>query len=303
MNSQPPRLEIISLKAACAWRMPNSNDRVFLKVAASGRPRARQRIWARYRAERVALEVLQGLAVPRPMHLDYAELARAVGALALLDKTSRALPWIAESYEGRAFHEHEVLTDPAFLLGAWLFCAEQVVAFRRHQLLYTDLKCNNIVARRRPLRVIIVDFDRVVPLAGNKKQAWAHFGYTPGFEPPEVRTSARPTEAACVFQLGILLAHFLAGTTTSRLLDPRHGILRASSVLDRMGAGNVGELVRACMAQKAGERPQTYERVFEEATRRRLPDSVLRTWRALRRPYATRLAEVDLEGPESGDRP
>lgn len=100
--------------------------------------------------ERVCLDVLRGLAVPALVRLPKGQLRRALG----FEPSSH----LAENHlRGKPLHKAKL--KPVELLGCWLFMAEHLVAFRRHQILYTDCKPANILVQKKPLRVTFIDFN------------------------------------------------------------------------------------------------------------------------------------------------
>jgi hypothetical protein len=296
------RLRYLELQAACVFDGPVAGQKVFMKLRASDTEQVAAKIRTCFTAERVALRVLEGLAVPRlvPMRLADIPAFGAPGGAAFARLPRRGTGVILETYEGEPFHNHGRLTPRGpirHLVGVWLFCLEQFVAFRRHQLLYTDIKCRNIVSPRGGVpRVVIVDFDHVIPLVGRRR--WDFFGLTQGFDPPEIRAGQPPTEASCVYQLGILMFHFLTGMDNRKLADPRHGLGKMCALLTAVGAGRIAAIVERCVRADPPKRYCDFEAVFAEVLSGDVPAPITRHWTNLRAPYATRLASMDLPAPE-----
>ena len=256
-----------------------------------------RRIEKVFSTERTALGVLRGLAVPQVFDMRLSEVPFMNGNhdLALGLSEGRAA-FLIETYEGETFHEHRSTKrmQPHTIAGVWLFCLEQFVAFRRHQLLYTDIKCHNVViSSGRPRRVVIVDFDRIVPLASGS--GWQNFGATRDYEPPELR-SGPPSEASCVYQLALLLVHFLANGDNRTLRDENRGLPKVAAVLHRAGAAPLFKLVESSLRNNPRQRPRDYEAMLGAVKRMNIPSRSLRVWRELRAPYVSRLAEIGLEG-------
>jgi serine/threonine protein kinase len=232
----------------------------------------------RFAVERVALGALSGLAVPEVIAMS---TGRGVG-----------LDFIVEANAGDPLHAVLHRRGPAWRLGVWLFCVEQLVAFRRHQLLYTDVKCANLVARAAPLRVVIVDFDHVVPLVGRRD--WSKFGATRGYDPPELRGARGPREASCVYQLGMLLVHFLTGADNRWLSHARRGLPRLKQMLGRIGAGAIADVVVRCVDDDPARRPRDYEAVRRELAALPIPARSRTLWLQLRAEFSRRLDDVGL---------
>lgn len=248
--------------------------------------------------------MFKGLAVPEAVPIKLADLPfLRKGQRLAWDLSLTDTGYIVESFEGAPFHDHVRPAAPAKMIGVWLFCLEQFVAFRRHQILYTDIKCSNIVATHDPWRVVIVDFDRVVPLVGGRYH-YGNLGVTAGFDPPEARTSnKRMTEAACVYQLGILLLHFLTRGVNVHLEDQKLGLPKLSQILRRQRIDPLIDLFRRSIAADPRRRPQSFEDVLQEVHRMRIPPQSLDTWAELRAPSATKLAAVELALPTPPARP
>ncbi len=270
--------------------------RAFLKLYHSSVRKRRRQSGGLVDRERVCLRVLAGLAVPKLIEIDRADLERFAGF-------ASSTASVAQSFV-RGRHLDQAGFDPSELLGAWLFLTEHLVAFRRHQILYTDLKAANVLATRRPLRVTQIDFNYAAAASPSGVYPSHCFGYTRGFQAPEHGSTPRLSEAALVYQLGMLLAHCRLGVDNASLRRPRRGLDRLLGDLERMGAPDLARLAHDCLAERPGARPRSYEEVLERAklaAAHGKPARALRVWRALRDPYAARLADVGLEGPEERD--
>ena len=279
-------ISIINLRARFKARLPDGR-RVFVKANGCDLPRQRTAALNEIDREKTCLDVLKGLAVPERIALRGGEFRRVIGA------RSRAVGqvWVP----GRDLDKAGF--GPVELLGAWAFVAEHLAAFRRHQILYTDIKCRNIRARRRPLSVCLIDFDMATCLSRDGAYSTSVVGYTQGFEAPEQPGANRVTERSLVYQLGMLLPHCLLGTENSTLGDSRRGLAALRRTLGSLGAASVGPIVEACLSKRVADRPRDYESVWaqiRDGGRSPLPHEALEVWRALRAPYARRLAEVGL---------
>ncbi|MFI5349049.1 MAG: hypothetical protein ACHQ2Z_05870 [Elusimicrobiota bacterium] len=279
-------ITIINLQARFKARLADGR-RVFVKANGCDLPRLRADALNEIDREKTCLDVLKGLAVPERVPLRGAEYRRVIGA------RSRAVgqAWIP----GRDLDKAGF--GPVELLGAWAFVAEHLAAFRRHQILYTDVKCRNILARRRPLSVRLIDFDLATCLSPDGAYSTSVVGYTQGFEAPEHRGAMRVTERSLVYQLGILLPHCLLGTDNSTLCDSRRGMPALRRTLKALGAASVAPIVESCLSPRVADRPRDYERVWAAIRgggRSPLPPKALEVWMNLRAPYTRRLSEVGL---------
>lgn len=268
------RVSMISLKARFTARLPDGRA-VFVKV---GREDDK---------DRACLSALNGLAVPRAVCVPKAWRWAGVPAGRLV---------VEERLAGVAL-DHAGLS-PMQLLGAWAFVAEQFVAFRRRQVLYTDIKCTNFLAARRPFKVTVIDFGYATAVENTDRYEHGTVGLTPGFEAPEHRTVPHVNERTIVFQLGMLLLHCWTGALNTQLHDCRIGLPRLRRELERLHAPGVAELASAILAEKPSKRPSGYEAVLAALRRPGcLPPKALALWRELRDPFERPLAELRLERP------
>lgn len=277
---------MMELRATHVLTVAPSSERIFAKLWCVRDPWASRRVKALYQAERTALKMLEGLAVPALRNLAPATLA---------PRWPRGSAHVvAETYEGEKYHNH---TRPSFEAstnaGVWLFCLEQLVAFRRRQVLYTDIKCSNVVCRATtPLRIVLVDFDRIIPLVGRRQ--WERFGVTRGFEPPEYSLGRPVSEASCVYQCGMLLLHLMTnGTNAVRAEHIKKGG-RLQVALHEAGASGLAPIVRRSLRTEPARRPSTYEQLWQCVTRVPVSRQVASVWISLRRPYAVALAQLGL---------
>ena len=282
---QPKR---VYLKARLIISSGNGR-RAFVKVYDSSLRHKKAQSRRLAERERVCLKVLAGLAVPKLVGLPKGELARAMG----FEPTS----FVAQAFvPGKPLHKAGM--TPRELLGIWMFLAEHLVAVRRHQILYTDCKSSNVLVRRKPLKVTLIDFNYATAANADGIYPSSFFGFTAGFQAPEHGLWASLTEQSVVYQFGMLLANSLAGLSNSSLRNAgKGGLDRLRTSLDKMGAAGLAELLGECLAASAGERPESYEAVLERI-KLAVPDGVppksVRIWKTLRAPYADRLSEVGL---------
>ena len=226
--------------------------------------------------------------MPKLVSVPKRDLARAIG----FEPTSFG----AQAFvPGKSLHKSGL--TPRELLGVWLFLAEHLVAVRRHQILYTDCKSSNVLVRRKPLKVTLIDFNYATAAKADGIYPSGFFGFTAGFQAPEHGLHSSLTEQSVVYQFGMLLANSLAGLSNSSLRNSAGGLSRLLTSLNKIGAPGIAELLGECLAASADERPESYEAVLKrikQAVPDGVPPKAVRIWRTLRAPYADRLGEVGL---------
>jgi len=278
---------VVAVSEEGKYLLPLRDGRVaFVKVSRSDQPwrrRQQREGWAR---EKTCLEVLSGLAIPSLIPLTPRQLPPSLRPAA--DAQLLAI----QAQVGFEDLDRADLS-PAQLVAAWLFVVEQLVAFRRHQVIYTDVKCNNVLARRRPFAVTLIDFDRATALVKGRRRLGT-YGYTAGFQAPETARGAGATERSLVFQAGILLPHILMHTANHDLRAPRRGLARLRPILAELGCDSLVPVVSRCVARRPQDRPRNYEEVLKAISRVPLGEEVRALRETLRRPYAARLAGVGL---------
>lgn len=280
------RLRTASLRDCALWRLSDGR-RAFIKIAFSDLPDIGPLMRAGIERERTCLQVLRGLAVPTLLKLKRSELPYP-----LRDGDSC---YIAESYAGdRSLHALNL--DRPALIGAWLFVAEQLAAFRGRGILYSDFKCGNICGTRRPFRVTVIDFGACGPLIPGKKYLAVH-GYTPGMQSPEITRGERATERSLVYEFSCLLLHFVTGQNTAEGADPRLHLARGITELGDMEAPDLAGLLQACLSVDPKLRPKNYEELLKKLRAIRLPSSMTNTWNVLRAPYVDALRESGIVAP------
>jgi serine/threonine protein kinase len=185
--------------------------------------------------------------------------------------------------------------SPMERLGAWLFMVECLVAFRRHELVYTDVKCYNVLVDRKSKTMSVIDFGSMVVLPQIHK--FRTFAHTDGFQAPEQITGLRASEATLVYQTAATLGCALVGFKSTDPHRRGHGVAALARSLSERGAPGLGALVRRSLDPDPAVRPKNYEDLLEAAVRSGIPPTARRFWRQLRRPSAEALEEVGLLGP------
>ncbi len=231
--------------------------------------------------ENAYLRKLRGLAVPRAVPISPRDLPIAF----------RELP--------AAYVATEVLTDhgpldaigldPDALVAGWLFVVEQLVAFRRRGILYSDIRCANVLASREPFEVRIVDLEGCSPLVPPGRPL-VNYSYT--VLPPELSRGQAFTERSVVFQAAQLLPHILLHRMKQDVVgktSPRWKRLVVSR-----GVGELVDTVARGAALEPRRRFGTLEALHRAARSMSLPDSIAGRLAQLRAPYRRALARLDL---------
>jgi serine/threonine protein kinase len=284
MNDDVILQDVVLQHGSYILRRPDGS-RVFVKASGSTRTGPIEVLREWHKREKICLRVLRGLAVPRLVRLSKRSLPSVCQA--------PGLTFIAESWEGEKVDYAGL--SPTESLAAWVFVVEQLVAFRRERILYTDIKCANVLVQKKPLRVVVVDFG-AARLHQPGRFLLRECGFTQGFEAPECRAGCVPTERSLVYPLGLLLPHILTGMTAASINDSRVGLGRVGRILGRIQAEPIGEVVKQALSDDPARRPKDYEQLLIRIRSCRLPPIVRSTWLELRRPYRRRLSALGLEG-------
>lgn len=284
---KPKGYTVISHKATFIAEF--GRDRVFVKFTDIKIPKDRPDLLGLWRVEKTALKVLNGLAVPERIDLPDATLRRMVDSPSLHFVTQRHV-------EGDTPHRLRLSMSQAIAI--WLFVVEQLVAFRRRQILYVDVKSQNIVGTVDPLRMTIVDFDRVIVVSPRGIYKTSHVSLTPGWAAPEHTQATHVSERTLVFPVGILLLNLVYPAAWSLNLHQPGGFLsKLSKRLTTAGMPGLARLLKECLDYNVKRRPENYEAVWERARKlleREVPRRIIDHWRTLRAPYVRALEESDL---------
>lgn len=285
--NKPKGYTVISHKATFIAKF--GRDKVFVKFTDIQLPKNRPDLKGLWRVERTALKVLEGLAVPERMDLPKAILRQMVDSPSLHFVTQRFI-------EGSTPHRLRLSLQQAIAI--WAFVIEQLVAFRRRQILYVDVKSQNIVGTAKPLRMTIVDFDRVVVVSPRGIYKTSELSLTPGWAAPEHTRTTHLSEQTLVFPVGILLLNMVYPIASSvNMLGPDGYLAKLTERLKTGSMPGLAQLLGECLDQNATRRPKDYEALWKRVRvllETELPRSVLNNWRALREPYLDALTASDL---------
>lgn len=265
------------------YKVRTGGRAAYLKVYEAGTPEGRKAAGKLARKELKSLKLLRGLNVPEPVALSAAELRRAHGRVPARWVATAAVP-------GKPFDAAGL--DRPEMLGAWLFSAEMLAAYRARGVLYTDIKPANLLVRRKPLRVTQIDFNLCVrPRDDGHYPPW-WFGYTFGRQAPEHGQRWRHGEQTLTYQLGMLLVEGWTGAINWNLRS-KQGLPALQRELKRLGARRVAAVVRRLLDPDFKNRPRDYAAAWRDLRAAALADAkparALEVWRALRAPYAAEL--------------
>ena len=280
---------LYSLNLRCSV-VTEDGRRLFVKASESNSRDMKDFFRTEFARESTCLDVLRGLAIPNRVELPRAELARLTG-------TQPAYTILLEMVTGKSLERLRL--SPEQKLAAWFFITEHLCAIRRHEILYTDVKCSNVVATLRPFRITLIDFNTCIPLESNGRYLANRIGRTPQFSAPEQSTLDKIlTERAVVYQHGMLLAYLLCEISNGHFFVNRdRETKRLSKALSKFGSQPLVDLVLSCVESTVSKRPATYEHVLDAINALPNTRSIARAkaiWATLRAPHAARLAEVNL---------
>lgn len=273
----------LSLSLQGRYVLETAAGHAFVKLRASRDRGEIARLRQQLERETAYLGKLRGLAVPRAVRLSRRELPAAF----------RELPAAYVATEVLAEHGplDAVGLPPDALAAGWLFVVEQLVAFRRREVLYSDVRCVNVLARRAPFAVRIVDLEGCSPLVPPGRPL-ANYSYAPTPAPPELARGRAFTERSVVFQAAQLLPHILLHRMQ------RAGAGSASPLWRRQlaarGAGRLVDAVVRGAALEPRHRFATLEALYRAVRAVPLPGPIAARLAELRAPYRRALARLEL---------
>jgi hypothetical protein len=255
----------------------------FVKIRASRQSVEIGHFRRQFDRENECLRKLRGLAVPRLVPISRRDLPIAF----------RDLPATYVATEVLAEHGpiDAIGLDPEALVAGWLFVVEQLVAFRRREILYSDIRCTNVLASKEPFEARIVDLEGCSPLVPPGKPL-VNYGYTVRLEPPELSRGYAFTERSVVYQVAQLLPHILRHRMKQAVIGNTSP--RWKGVLVSRGVGDLVSLAVRGTAPEPRHRFGTLEALHRAARSVSLPDSIAGLLAQLRAPYARALARLDL---------
>ncbi len=232
--------------------------------------------------EKVALHVLKGLAVPKLIHIS---TKKAQKILKLKKFSHLAMEWVPfKGCWARQF-------TPAQSLGLWAFTVEQMCAFHRKGVLYTDMKHNHLRLSEDMTQACIVDVGASIMVEPKGVYDYYDFGQTNELLPPEFCFQRNQTERVLVYTLGMLLGSFLLKFFHNFHINPQ-AMKTAKSKLMSCHQKEAYELFENCISFKPQERPKDIETLFKKIEQLDLPEKSIHLWSTLRKPYEKELRKL-----------
>jgi serine/threonine protein kinase len=235
--------------------------------------------------EKTALRLLQDLAVPKLVHIDPKQLGNSIPISSYV-----AVEWLSwNNARERDFNFVQAC-------GVWLFVLEQLCAFRRQGVLYTDMKPDHVLLNANLSKCVIIDFDGAT--ASNDQGIYnaSLIVVTLPWLAPETPFKKILTESAAVYSMVLLLASFLKKGTNNYELDDKPW-QKAKQQLKAKGQGKLVKLLNQGLSHSPKERPATYEKLLQGAQKSIASPAAFLVWEKLRKPYRAQLHELGLEGP------
>jgi len=251
--------------------------------------------WQKKRMERekVALYVLKGLAVPKLVRIPRKVVAKLVKSKNFSYTAMENVPWAG--CFARIFSATQSL-------GLWAFTLEQLCAFRRRQVLYTDMKHDHIRLSKNLDSALIIDYNDCVMVEQSGLYPHTIMGVTPELAAPEFYFSTILSERVIVYEMGMLLGAFLNKYFHNFHQEPR-AFKKMEAKLSSVDAQDFYFLLRKCISQNPLERPKDLEVLFSQFQQLELPSAAIHLWKKLRAPYLKPLAELGFKDPvESEER-
>ena len=153
--------------------------------------------------ERIALTFLAGLAAPR--------ISRYSRAKIIKEFKQRFVNYIAMSFIPGSGSDRRNF-KPADALGLWLFTLEQLAAFRKRDILYTDIKPEHILTTSDLEQACLVDFDSCFMAEPKRIYPRSELFISPLSSPPETFFVDNLTESFAPYQLAMVLGALILGS-------------------------------------------------------------------------------------------
>ena len=273
---KPERREVYLLKGT-------DGSEVVLKVFFGSNPWMKKR----FLREQIALDVLQGLAVPKRIKISRSEVAKLVKQKTFSFTAVERISY-PDCYR-RALSTAEAL-------GLWAFTLEQLCAFRRRQVLYTEMKDDHVMLAADHSAAVIIDFNDCVMVEPSGQYPFEFLGVTPALAAPEFYFSKTLAESVVVYQAGMLLGSLINGYFRNVQLGAKE-FDHIKRDLFRHKAQDIFDLFKKCVAKNPLERPQSFETLFSKLARCQLPAQSLKMWAELRNPYGQALTDLGFKEP------
>ena len=290
MTKRQKKLPFIKLAermaGAMMCRIPNyKGAEVFLKVKFGKDPSLKETA----DRENVALEVLKGLAVPNRVSIPKGEVARMVKQKHFAHVAMQWAPGLG--CWARKFPTHQALA-------LWAFTVEQMVAFHRRDVLYTDFKHNHLRITDDFAHAEIVDFDSCVMVEKKGIYPTQYMVYSPDVSPPEFNFAKAHSERVVVYQMGMFLGALLLKYFHNSDLNEKN-LKKIKSRLVTGHARDIYHIFEKCLAPRPVDRIKDLETLFSLIQKVTLPVRTYELWNKMRTPYKDSLAELGLLEPKA----
>jgi len=238
--------------------------------------------------EKASLEILKGLAVPKRVSIAKEKIIRLVG--------EKKFSYVAmEFVPGRGCFARSFPPDQALAL--WVFTIEQLCAFHRRKVLYTDFKHNHLRITDDLTSACLVDFDSCLMVESSGLYPREFLGNTPELAAPEFQFAKVHTERVIVYQMGMFLGSLLIKYFHNSDLHPL-SYRRIQKKLKAVNCEGVFRLFERCLSKKPSERPKDLETLFSKLQNLTLPQATYDLWGKLREPYRKELLKLEFKDPQ-----
>jgi len=236
--------------------------------------------------EQVALEVLKGLAVPERASLKRNDIAKILS----LSKNQKKFSYVAMEWVSWP-HCWERNLTPDEALGVWVWALEQMCAFRRKGVLYSDIKAVHLLVSEDFTQAKIIDFDTCLMVEPEGLYPIDLLQFTPQFSAPEFCFLAEHSERILTYQMGILLGGLLVvGLDNARLNVESLEMMK--SKFQKSNNTAVTKVFEACISHDPNLRPGDLEDLFAQVLKAGLSPATIRIWDQLRSPYLKKLLKL-----------
>jgi hypothetical protein len=278
MKKRLPGKVIMERKAMFVSKISRKDSKVVLKVHFGNDPVKKNMLYR----EKVALEVLKGLAVPKRVFVSHDEVRKLVKEKQF---SHIAMEWVSgKGCFGRKF-------SSSLSVALWAFTIEQLCAFRRRNILYTDLKHNHLRVSDDVNSAYLIDFDGCVLVEPSGIYPTYALSNTPELSPPEFNFVNTLTERYVVYQIGMLLGSFLLQYFHNNHINTTN-FKRIKKKLKKSHMGEVFDLFASCIAKSPSQRPKNLEALFGRLEKIHLSEKSYLYWNKLREPFEKDLNQL-----------
>ncbi len=238
--------------------------------------------------EKAALDILKGLAVPKRITVKRNEIAKLLKEENFFHIAMEWVPW--KGCFGRSFPTEQAL-------GVWAFTIEQMCAFRRKSVLYTDFKHNHLRLADDLSGAMIVDFDGCLMVEPKGLYPTDYLGFTAELAPPEFQFAKVQTERVMVYQMGMFLGSLLLKYFHNSDLNPE-SFKKIEKKLTKESVKGVYRVFEKCLSKNPLDRPRDLEALYYQIQQVTLPSVSYKVWANLRAPYQKQLSKLGFKEPK-----